>query len=148
MRAWQIRYMRLERRCDRGETQRGGGDSIVLGLTEVVSKTGFHPVWDISYQKPCFLVQILRLHRFDLVPTYKIRPAGVNFQIWQFMLSVSVTNCFTRKWSTVDFFLACKRESPMWQLNLVVQKSRRFLFNSLTAMVSYMRPLFLSFVLA
>ena len=89
MRAWQIRYMRLERRCDRGETQRGGGDSIVLGLTEVVSKTGFHPVWDISYQKPCFLVQILRLHRFDLVPTYKIRPAGVNFQIWQFMLSVS-----------------------------------------------------------
>ncbi len=46
-----------------------------------IEGTGFHPVWDISYQKPCFLVQILQLRRFNLVPTCKIRPASANLWI-------------------------------------------------------------------
>ncbi len=48
--------------------------------------TGFHPVWDISYQKHCFLVQILWLRRFDKAPTYNIRLAGANLQIWPIVL--------------------------------------------------------------
>ncbi len=43
--------------------------------------TDFYPVWDISYQKPNFMVQILWLCRFDKVPTFNIRPAGTNLQI-------------------------------------------------------------------
>jgi hypothetical protein len=43
-------------------------------------------VWDISYQKPCFLVQILRLRRFDKFPSCKIRPAGMNLQIRSIIL--------------------------------------------------------------
>ncbi len=48
--------------------------------------TDFHPVWDISYKKLNSLVQILRLHRFDIVPTFNIRPAGANLQIPQIVL--------------------------------------------------------------
>ena len=36
------------------------------------------------------LVQILLLGRFHLIPLYEIRPAGANFQIRPFILSVSV----------------------------------------------------------
>jgi hypothetical protein len=49
----------------------------ILGAT-LCGVTGFHPVWDISYQKPHFLVQILWLHRFNTVPTFDIRLAGLN----------------------------------------------------------------------
>jgi hypothetical protein len=48
--------------------------------------TGVHPVRDISYQKPCFLEQILRLCRFDKVPTLNMRPAGTNLQIQPIVL--------------------------------------------------------------
>jgi hypothetical protein len=51
------------------------------GAQTPTTLTGFHPVWDISYQKPSFLVQILRLRRLDIVPTFNIRPAGANLQI-------------------------------------------------------------------
>jgi hypothetical protein len=47
--------------------------------------TGFHPVWyDMSQN------WILLLRRFHLIPLYKIRPAGTNFRIRLFILSVSV----------------------------------------------------------
>ena len=36
------------------------------------------------FQKPCFLVQILWPHRFDLVHMYEIRPTAANFQIRSF----------------------------------------------------------------
>jgi hypothetical protein len=46
------------------------------------------PVWHKGDQKHCLLVQILWLYRFILVPTYKVRSASANNQIWPF---VSVT---------------------------------------------------------
>ncbi len=42
------------------------------------------PVLYNVYQKPCHLVQILRLCRFDHISTCKVLPAGTNFWIWPF----------------------------------------------------------------
>ncbi len=65
------------------------------------SATGFHPVWDISYQKPCFLVQILWLFRFEKVPMFNIRPAGTNLWIRPIVLQENDNTSFfprTRAW--------------------------------------------------
>ena len=54
------------------------------------------------FQKPCFLVQILRPHRFDLVHTYEIRPT-------------SKIGHFTRKWPIVNFPPTREHDSPTMQ---------------------------------
>ncbi len=67
----------------------------------------------LSYQKPSFMVQNLWLRRFNIVPTFNIRPAGINLQIQ--------SNCLTRKQSNVIFSPARKRKLMMRQLNPVAQ---------------------------
>jgi hypothetical protein len=43
-------------------------------------ETWFHPVWYRKYQHYFYPVQILRSHRFILIPTYKMHPAGAIFE--------------------------------------------------------------------
>jgi len=71
-------------------------------------------------------VQILWLRRFDLVPMCTIRPAGLNLQIWPFILSASAIVLQENNWSLI--FFPHEHESVKWQLNPVAQRLHRFLF--------------------
>jgi hypothetical protein len=102
-----------------------------LLLMKILMMTGFHPVWDISYQKPCFLVQILQLCRFNSVPTYKIRPAGANLQIQPIVLQETDRmliffphasanqqhdNYIRSPKDHIDFSLKHNQLSPLWYI--------------------------------
>ena len=90
-------------------------------------ETGFHPfVFVVGYiSKP---VRIIRLCRFPLVPTYKIRKAGANVQIRPFLLILSASNIVLQENIRSSLILAREHESSTQQLNPVGQRLPRFLF--------------------